>query len=568
MNKSKHILVRRWLIGVLPFFFLTFLPSNTWAQPWAKKAAGAVFTLKTFAADGSLHESSNGFFVDADGTALACFSPFKGACRAVVIDAQGKEWPVIEILGANDTYDVAKFKVDAKKITPLTLASAAANEGAEAWILPYSVKKAPASHKGSVGRAELFADQYTYYTIDMGDSERLTGCPLLNSDGHAIGLVHPSATPGDPHCYAVDSRYANSLHIGGLGINDPVLRLTQIDKAIPEGHDDALLSLFMAGSGLDSAQYSRYLDRFISKHPDMPDGYVARARMYAETTQFDKADSEMKQAMRVSRQKDETLYQYALLIFQHVIYHADQPYEPWTLDASLDYARSAYQQNPLSVYRQQQAQILFAQQKYDEAYDIYEELTRIDQHNAETFFAASQCKLMAGHQEESLALLDSAVNTFSKPYLKAAAPYLLARAQALHDAKKYRLAVSSYNEYAELMSTKLTANFYYQREQAEFAGHLYQQALEDINKAVEMQPAEYVYMAEKACVELRVGQLDRVIETAQQCITMAPNESDGYLFLGIAQCLKGNKKDGLQNLEKAKQLGNNQAQPLIDKYSK
>jgi hypothetical protein len=49
---------------------------------------------------------------------------------------------------------------------------------------------------------------------------------------------------------------------------------------------------------------------------------------------------------------------------------------------------------------------------------------------------------------------------------------------------------------------------------------------------------------------------------------MAPNYSDGYLFLGLAQCLKGNKDEGLKNLQKAKELGDPQADELIEKYSK
>lgn len=69
---------------------------------WAKKAASAVFTLKTFRADGSLLASSNGFFTNEDGIALSCFAPFKGAERAVIIDAQGKEWPVESLIGANE----------------------------------------------------------------------------------------------------------------------------------------------------------------------------------------------------------------------------------------------------------------------------------------------------------------------------------------------------------------------------------------------------------------------------------------------------------------------------------
>ena len=75
-------------------------------------------------------------------------------------------------------------------------------------------------------------------------------------------------------------------------------------------------------------------------------------------------------------------------------------------------------------------------------------------------------------------------------------------------------------------------------------------------------------VSERLTVELRVGKTDDAIESAKECISMAPQESDGYLLLGLAQCVKGQKAEGLTNLNKAKELGNSQAQSLIDKYSK
>lgn len=45
-----------------------------------------------------------------------------------------------------------------------------------------------------------------------------------------------------------------------------------------------------------------------------------------------------------------------------------------------------------------------------------------------------------------------------------------------------------------------------------------------------------------------------------------PENSDGYLFLGLAQCMKGDKEQGVANLRKAKDLGDPQADSLIEKY--
>ena len=167
-----------------------------------------------------------------------------------------------------------------------------------------------------------------------------------------------------------------------------------------------------------------------------------------------------------------------------------------------------------------------------------------------------------------IALLDSAMNMFSKPYLKQAAPYLWARANAKFDAKKFREAVNDMNDYEQLMAADVNANFYYIRHQAEIEGRLFQQALNDIAQASKMEPKNTFYLAEKASLELRVGLYDKVAETANEIMTLEPDNSDGYLFLGLSQCMTGKKKDGLANLQKAKELGYPQADELIEKYAK
>lgn len=81
-------------------------------------------------------------------------------------------------------------------------------------------------------------------------------------------------------------------------------------------------------------------------------------------------------------------------------------------------------------------------------------------------------------------------------------------------------------------------------------------------------PKEPTYYAEKASLELRVNMMDDAIKTATKCIELAPEYADGYLILGLAQINKGDKANGMSNLEKAKELGHVQAQAMIEKYSK
>lgn len=537
------------------------------AQPdWAKKASKSVFTLKTFAADGTLIASTNGFFVRDNGEAVSCFSPFKGASRAVVIDASGKEIPVALILGANETYDVVKFQVAKAKVQPLALAGKSAAKDEAVWLLPYrETKRVP---QGTVQKTETFNGNYAYYTLELTMPDNSVGTPLLNANGEVIGLMQQPNAVGDAKSFAVSALFADSLKVNGLSINDPVLRSTQIKKALPDDLNQAQLTLYMGGSLQDSLAYVTLIEDFIAKFPKEPDGYAYRAQMLADGHHFAEADRDMQKALKVAEKPDEVHYSYSRLILQKMVYSTDTLYKAWTFDRAFDEAAEAYRLNAQPTYRQQQAFVRYVQQNYAEAYDIYESLFQSSLRSADLFYSASLCKQQLKDSTAQLALLDSCVAQFSRPYLKEVAPYLLSRAQLLMDLGRHRQAVSDLNDYEEVMKAQVNSNFYYMRFRVETEGRLFQQALNDIEKAITMTPQSDLYYAEKASLQIRVGLYDEAVETAKTCIQLAPEHSDGYLFLGLAQCLKDQKAEGVKNLQKAKELGDAQADELIEKYSK
>ena len=554
MKNINYRMVIRRVFVLLPFYLFTFLPLS--AQPgWTKNASKSVFTLKTFAADGSLIASSNGFFTGTNGEAISSFTPFKGAARAVIIDASGKEIAVSGMIGANDMYDVAKFRV-AAKTRPLAVAAGVAQSGERVWLLPYLETKN--LKNGVVRKAETFQKDYAYYTIAMQASEQDISSPLLNDNGEVIGLLQPAASGADSLCYAISARFADSLKVTGLSINDQTLRQTQIHTEIPESLDDANLMMYMASASTDSAEYARLVSEFIQKFPDAPDGYAYRAQFATSYGDFTTAERDMEQAIKLAVNKDNEHFNYARMIYNKEIYQANKPYENWSLDKALSETREAWKIKPLPAYRELEANILYAQKNYQEAYDCFIELTKTNMCTAETWYCAAQCKGQLKDTTAMVALLDSAMNMFSKPYLKQAAPYLWARANAKFDTKKYREAVADMNDYEQLMAADVNANFYYIRHQAEIEGRLFQQALNDIRQASKMEPENTFYLAEKASLELRVGMY----------IALEKDNSDGYLFLGLSQCMKGKKKEGLVNLQKAKELGYPQADELIEKYAK
>ena len=544
---------------------LLFAALSTFAQPgWVKNASRSVFTLKTFAADGSLIASSNGFFTGANGEAVSNFTPFKGAARAIVIDAQGKELQVAGIMGANDMYDVVKFRVNGNKTQSLALSSSVAPVGSMAYLLPYHEVKAVKS--GPVRKAETFHGDYPYYTVALSMGENQVSCPLLDESGQVIGMMQQPAVLGDSLSYAVSARFVDSLKITGLNYFDETFKLTQVKKLMPADIKEANLVLYFAGSQSDSAEYVSLIQDFIQQFPNASDGYIYRAQQETAGGDFAAAERDMEQALKFADPKDDAHFNYARIIYNKEIYQSAQPYAGWSLDKALQQIQSAISIKSLPTYRQLEGDIRFAKQQYDEAYEIYNSLLSTNLRSAELFFAAARCKEMQKDTTAMLALMDSTINMFSRPYLKDVAPYLWARAEARRNAGRYRDAINDMNEYETLMTATVNDNFYYIRHQVEIQGRLYQQALNDINRAIQMNPNEVLYYAEKASLEIRVGLYDQAISTAQECIAIDAENSDGYLFLGLAQCLKGQKADGIKNLQKAKELGDSQADALIEKY--
>ena len=539
------------------------------AQPdkWVKKASKAVFTLKTFNADGSLIGSGNGFFITADGVAVSSYTPFRGAAKAVVIDAMGKEYEVKSIIGANDVYDIAKFRVDATKCQTLRTAPAAV-ENTSLWLLPYNAKNAYSCTAAKVKSVQKVQNDYDYYTLEATAPENTVGCPYLNANGEVVGIQQQSSSDDNTTQYAVGAAFATGLKMTGLSLNDPALKATSIKKDLPDELDQAILTLYLASTLGDAQSFVGLVDDFIAKFPQAPDGYSYKAQIMAAQDNYPEADKYMKLAIDNATDKAEARYNYAKMMYQNLIYFYDSASHAWSYEQALEQAEQAVALDPQLPYLTQKAQLLFACKRYADSYAAFQDVIGKGGRTAECFYGAARCKEQLNDTTACLALLDSAVATFSKPYLKEAAPYIYARAQALAESGKYRLAVNDYNEYENLMISQVNSEFYYIRSQVEAKARLFQQALNDLDKAIDKSPDILLYRSEKASLQIRVHLLDQAIETASECIRLFPDSSDGYLFLGLAQCLNNNKVQGVGNLLKAKDLGDTQADTLIEKYGK
>lgn len=549
-------------ILIISNFLLLSFSTPLSAQPAVvKNVAKSVFSLTTFRADGSLLANSHGVFVGPEGEAVSDLKPFLGAASAVVVDAKGNKMNVSRILGLNDLYDVARFRVDGKT-TPAAIANVTSSTSQDAWLVTYGLKS-PEIIATKVKSVEKFMDKYNYYIFGMNAPDNSTGCPYVNMYGQVIGLLQMSQTSFDTH--ACDVAFIRSLNANGFSLNDASYRQIGIPIALPSDETQARLMLVMAAQSNDSLKYAAAANDFIEQFPTATDGYNYRALTEAAAQQWDNAEETMKTCIKKANAKDEAHYNYAKMMYNYAVNGLH-----WSLDDAMSEANEAYKAKALPLYQHLQAQITYAKGDYQKSLNIFEQLSKDKSFSTpELLYEQAQCKRsLKSPQEEVIALLDSAINTTDTLRYAEAAPYFLTRAQVYDEMGKYRDAVFDYTRYEYLVQGRVNASFYYIREQAEVKGKLYQQALADIARAIILSPKEPIYYAEMANLQIRVNKPEDAARTAQRCTEIAPEYAEGYLLLGLAQVQSQKKTEGLANLQKAKELGSEQAQPLIDKYEK
>ena len=545
------------------------------APKWVEKAKHAVFSVVTYDKNDQILNTGNGFFVTEDGVALSDYTLFKGAQRAVIIDNEGRQMPVLNIMGADDMYDVVKFRVGIeKKVTALPIATRQPAAGTLVYLLPYSTQKGRTCTTGHLKSADKVEGNYLYYTLELPLKDKMISCPLTDAEGAVFGLAQKSSGQDTATiCYAVDARYAMDQKISALSYNDETLTNIGIKKALPDTEEQALIFLYMASTQLTPEKYMEVLNDYIEQYPNSTDGYIRRATQLLSTSQDEatlkQVAADMDQALKVASQEEAVRFDRAKLIYNYMLTNPATPNEDWSFDKALEEIQQAIDLQALPVYVQLKGDILFAKQDYPGALAAYEQVNHSDMASPTSYFSAAQTKeMMKAPATEVLALMDSCIALCPQPYTNTTGPYLLARAQALLNANQARKAMLDYDAYYKAMNGNVNAAFYYYREQAAMQARQYQRALDDLAKAIELAPDELLYRAELAVVNIRVGRSEEAIRILQEALKIEPEYAEAYRLMGQAYIQLQKKNEACESFTKAKELGDPNVDALIEKHCK
>ena len=240
-----------------------------------KKVADATFTLTTFDKEGSIMSTTNGVFVSSDGVCVSTWKPFIGAEKAVIIDNKGQRYDVEMLLGANEIYDIVKFKVNAKTIAAKL--SSSVSDNSEAWIVQPSKVGMP--EKAVVSKVETFMNKYNYAVLNTSAPEKMNGAPVVNAQGQVIGIYNNSGELRS----STDAGYAVDFKLVGLSQNDLTMQQCGICVGLPDNSDEAVIALMLSSRAKETIK-QQLLNEFIKKFPTLNNGYS----MLAWSNHFEK----------------------------------------------------------------------------------------------------------------------------------------------------------------------------------------------------------------------------------------------------------------------------------------
>ncbi len=536
------------------------------APKWTKKAQKSIVSVLTYGKDGKLLHSGTGFYIDNQGTAVADYSLFAGAYSASVIDVDGKKNAVSLILGADDTYGVVRFRTDAIKTNALTLVSKPAEKANTLYALKYSKEKIKTGPFTSVSDTATVADSCVYYTLASEIDSTYIGCPLFTTDGELAATLQ---TPLAGKSHALDIKFARSLAIHAIQTKSANLALDNIHirKGLPNTAEESLVYLYFKSRTASNDVYLDMLNQFVTTYPDNPEGYNRRATLLIDLYRYADADADLQKYIQLAGDKAETYSNVSNVIFAKLVYQPDSTYSQWTYDTAIEYIDKAINLSPTLDYKYAKGKILMQKKDYEAAYQLYDAINNSPERSPAGYYATTLA--MEGRGDSitlQIAMLDSALAMFPDPLPGEAASYVLQRGVMHNKAGNYRKAVIDYNKYCYLCNNRVSPVFYYDRAMIEVNARMYQQAIDDIDLAINGDPNNTLYLAEKCGIMLRVNQLDECILTANKCLSLDSNNVDALRMRGYALLQKGKKQEALTDLNKAVSFGDTASKEIINTY--
>ena len=441
---KRHFLVmpRSFLVFLLSLCAALLSPGAAHADRAANTAAlRALARIVTLNSTGDTLAVTQGFFVDADGTLIAPYAPFRGAARALVSDSRSRQGRVLRIAGANGELDLLRATTDLarRKDEYLPLTTEQFPVGTAFTLVPFAADGRPAAQVANVVQTESLHG-HNYYTLSAANAAALAGLPLLTAEPAprvaAVAQFNYGKAPADGTplgLCALAASAADTLRPSAVAALNSDLADLRIPLLLPTDESEAYTYLYMLlRSRRDSVTVSTALADFLADHPHHREATLDAARYYAARRNYLRCDSLLDRALRISPDADSRSRVHeeraGLIIDALAVDSLHLPPHWRTAEAlrALDRADSLAPRPSSALLR---GVILYGQGRNREALAAFERVNRSEAASLRSFFFAAQALSRTGAGDSAVvALLDSALAHTPTPFTAEAAAPLAWRA--------------------------------------------------------------------------------------------------------------------------------------------
>ena len=315
-----------WIVSLLCFTVFSYVVAQENLPSLVKKIQPSVVVILTYDKEGKALAQGSGFFISKDGNIITNRHVLQGANSAQVKVANGKMFPVKEILAEDSEGDIILISADIPKdfIHPLSVSNILPEAGEHIIVIgnPLGLEQSVADGIASAVRDIPSFGKIIQITAPISPGS--SGSPVVNMKGEVVGVTTFQMVEGQNLNFAIpadritkvksgrgkplagrEEDKAKELYSKGLSflwVGDYEKAFPCFEKAAKENPGDANAYVLIGYCDDKLGRYQEAIEAFkqaISIKPDYAEAHYNLGNAYGHLGRYQEAIEAYKQTIRI-----------------------------------------------------------------------------------------------------------------------------------------------------------------------------------------------------------------------------------------------------------------------------
>ena len=268
---------RRFLILWIIFIFSTaVLPLSSAEENLAaivKRIEPSVVVILTYDKEGKILDQGSGFFISENGDVITNRHVLQGASRAEVTIANGRDYPITQVMAEDKDGDLIRVSVDIPRdaVCPLVISDSIPEVGEKVLVIGSPLGLEYTVTDGLISAIREIPGFGKIIQISAPVSSGSSGSPVVNMKGEVIGVVSFQMVKGQNLNFAIPGKRVTELTLtkGITLVNWNLVNRLMSKSQARELYSTGLTFLWIE----DYEGALPYFEQAVQKNPEYADAY-------------------------------------------------------------------------------------------------------------------------------------------------------------------------------------------------------------------------------------------------------------------------------------------------------